>query len=710
MATPEMRPRTPQSERPEKVAHPLRAPRGRAFMRLLGVERSEEIFPVLLEEIVAAGYARAFVVGLDFESGMVAPVASLNCSRPFLARFRASLFATDNPLIGVLHAMRPAVLPGAGVGGKALSCHPMVFRNAHPCWEAEAGVRRSGCLAVLNYERRQRLQMNEQVCSTCDMRSYAALLAVELKSNTTERDLSELRSMVELANRYLTRLFKVEHYYNRMTDMETTIAQMQTVLRSMTDPVVLTDNHHRVIMQNQAAERFFKLPEQGTEGRSRAVELNNLLFSAALSSMAVAGGDATRDLTLVDAIEGEELLFEAVCAPTYGRDGQRTGMVTVLRDVTDLRRADEELRANYDRLRRAEEVVRQQRDRLNLVIENVGDPIVVCDNAAKIVLLDPLATELFGAQGHRVADPKILRNQARLDAYITPFTFSFSDRESGPLRIWNPSTHAELEYDARSGKIYDERGQVAYTVTVLRDLTALRKVEELKLERRMLEIEKFAAAGRLAGTIAHEVNNPLEAIKNCIYLLAGGVNPDREQVYHILKGETERVARIVRQMLGLYRNTEAVGTVDVNTVLEDTLLLFSRQLERVGVKLTVKLGDLPTATGSSDQLRQVFSNLVVNAKDAMPQGGELRIRSRLISSADGVHSWIRVLIADTGTGIPRKMLRSIFEPFVTTKGEKGTGLGLWIVRGIIENHGGKIRVRSVEGRGTVFKIDLPVVR
>lgn len=709
MASPGMRARGTPAES-EEAGLRLRGPRSRAAMRLLAVERSDEIFPVLLEEIVAAGYPRAFVVGLDFESGMVTPAASLNCSRSFLNRFRASLFATDTPLVGVLHAMRPAVLPGIGVGGASLSCHPMVFRNPQPCWEAESSTRRDHCLAVLNFQRRQRLQLNEQVCTACEMRSYAALLAVELKPATSERDISELRAVVELANRYLTRLFKVEHYYNRMTDMETTIAQMQTVLRSMTDPVVLTDNHHRVIMQNQAAERFFKLPEQGTEGRSRAVELNNLLFSAALSSMAVAGGDATRDLTLVDAIEGEELLFEAVCAPTMGRDGQRTGMVTVLRDVTDLRRADDELRANYDRLRRAEEVVRQQRDRLNLVIENVGDPIVVCDNAAKIVLLDPLATELFGAQGQPVSDPRILRNQARLDAYITPFTFSFSDRESGPLRIWNPSTRAEVEYDARSGKIYDERGQVAYTVTVLRDLTALRKVEELKLERRMLEIEKFAAAGRLAGTIAHEVNNPLEAIKNCIYLLSGGVQPDREQVYHILKGETERVARIVRQMLGLYRNTEAVGTVDVNIVLEDTLLLFSRQLERAGVKLTVQLGELPPATGSSDQLRQVFSNLVVNAKDAMAAGGELRLRTRFLSSTDGVHSWIRVVIADTGCGVPPRMLRTIFEPFVTTKGEKGTGLGLWIVRGIIENHGGRIRVRSAEGKGTLFKIDLPVVR
>jgi signal transduction histidine kinase len=384
-------------------------------------------------------------------------------------------------------------------------------------------------------------------------------------------------------------------------------------------------------------------------------------------------------------------------------------MVTVLRDVTELRRADEELRQNYEKLTSAEEVVRQDRDRLNLIIENVGDPIVVCDKDSKIVLLDPLAQELFGSGREAARSPVRLRNQAKLDAYITSFTYSFSDRESAPLRLINPTSSQEVEFDAHSGKIYDERGQVAYTVTVLRDLTAVRRVEQMKMERRMLEMEKFAAAGRLAGTIAHEVNNPLEAIKNCIYLLANSVQEDAQPVYSILKTETERVARIVRQMLGLYRNTEQVGTFDVNSVAEDTLLLFARQLERAGVRVEKDFEErIPASVGSADQLRQVFSNLVVNARDSMSQGGTLHLRTKLLSN--GVHEIVRILIADTGCGIPRQMISTMFEPFVTTKGERGTGLGLWIVKGIIENHGGKLRVRSKVGDGTVFKIDIPVVR
>jgi len=685
------------------------AQRRPAVLRLLEAERSEEIFPLLLEEIIALGYPRAMAVDVNFDTGDITPAAALKWPRQQLEKFSTALWMSEHPLVGVLQTTRPAVLSKTSIHNHPIYVHPIVYANRNLCWEADR-VRTSSCLAIQNLRKEKRIRLEEQVCSTCDMRAYAAAVVVELPKNSSEQALAELGELIELANRYLSRLFKVEHYYNRMRDMEITIAQMGTVMQSMADPVILTDTQHQVIMQNKAAERFFKVPDEMTEGLVRAVELNNLLFSAALSSMLVSGTDAHRDLTLVDAIEGEEMLFEAVSAPTYGPDGIQIGTVTVMRDVTDLRRADQELRTNYEKLSGAEEVVRQDRDRLNLIIENVGDPIVVCDSEAKIVLVDPLAQELFGASTETASDAAQIKNQNQLAAYITSFTYSFAERETAPMKLMNPTAKQEIEYDARSGKIFDERGQVSYTVTVLRDLTALRKVEQLKVERRMLEIEKFAATGRLAATIAHEVNNPMEAIKNAIYLLAGAVPENATPVYNILKSETERVARIVRQMLGLYRNTEHVKPVNVNTIIEDTLLLLNRQLQRVNVEIKTDLRPLPDAVIAADQIRQVLSNLVINAKDAMPSGGKLIIRSRHIPGADDLHGWVRVLIADSGTGIPPEMIQTIFEPFVTTKGEKGTGLGLWIVKGIIQNHAGKLSVRSRLGHGTVFKIDLPVMK
>jgi signal transduction histidine kinase len=699
MATPQLRPKT-------KVLVPRDWSSESSALRLLAAERPEEIFPILLEEIVKLGFARAAVLEVDFETGEMKPTASLNCDKTTLSKFRASLWASENPLVSALQNLRPTSLdPGFGLGACWYG-YPMIYRSPSLCWEAERG-RREDCLAVQNFRTSKKLQFEEQVCNACGMQAYATLVLAQLQSSRPQKHLENLQELTERANGYLSRLFKVEHYYNRMRDMEVTISRLRAVMQSMADPVILTDSQHRVIIQNRAAERFFRAPEGVSDGGRRAVELNNLLFSAALSSMVVSATDASRDLTLVDVMEGEEVLFEAVSAPTHSKEGVRTGMVTVMRDVTDLRRADEEVRANLEKLRAAEEIVRQDRDRLNLVIENVGDPIIVADNSAKIVLLDPMARELFGSV-ETTKDPQIVKNQAKLDAYLNSFTFSFADKENRSVRLYNPGSRGEVEYAARSGKIYDARGQVAYTVTVLRDFSAWKKLEQLQMERRMLEMEKFAATGRLAGTIAHEINNPLEAMKNAIHLLSGKLDPQWQPIFEALRTENDRVTRIVRQMLGLYRNTAPLGTFDLNSVVEDTLALFARPMTKNGMHVEKRLGELRPMKGSADQFRQLLSNLVVNARDSLQPGGKLIIKTQQVHASNDLHGWVKLSVADTGSGIPPELQKSMFEPFVSSKGEKGTGLGLWIVKGIVENHNGRIRVRSAAGKGTVFSLTFPV--
>ena len=697
-------------ERPAVTRNGLGSLRAPAELRLLQAERSEEVYPILLEEIVKLGYERTFVLATDFETGEVVPTASVNCSAAYLQRFRSSLFAAGNRIVDVLHGQKPETVSDSSLHHRSLYCHPIVFNNVRPCWEAQRERRSPSCLAVDNAYLKRKLRIDQQVCSACQMRAYAGVVAVELPKR--EPDVVRLRNLINLANRYLSKLFKVEHYYNSMTDMELNISQLQTVMQSMTDPMILTDSHYRVIVQNKAAERFFRVPDSNvSEGFVRAVELNTLLFSAALSSMTVSGEEQqSRDLTLVDAYEGEEILFEAACTPTFTRDGQPLGVVSVLRDVTDLRRADQELRENYEKLRQAEEVVRQDRDRLNLIIESVGDPIIVCDNAARFVLLDPLAKDLFGSDNDSLRDELRIRNHARFDAYISTFTFGFEGSASTQIKLFDPQTRTEAEYEARSEKIFDERGLVSYTVTVMRDLSALRRIEQLKTEQRMMEIERFAAAGRLAATIAHEVNNPMEAIKNAIYLFADLVDPEHEDVCEILRTEAERVARIVRQMLGLYRSNEQLKQININTLIEDTLLLLNRQLQNSNVTVVTEFSDLPPAIVAPDQWRQVFSNLVVNSRDAMFGGGTLTIRTRHLRSDSRTREAILITIADTGHGVPAELMPTLFEPFVTTKGEKGAGLGLWIVKGVVANHAGKIKMRSKVGRGTAVRIQIPLLR
>ena len=400
----------------------------------------------------------------------------------------------------------------------------MIYRSQSRCWEAER-ERRDDCLAVQNADSKRNLQIQQQVCSACGMRSYVSVVVGQLGRSSGQQQLRQFRSLVDRANRHLSRLFKVEHYYNRMRDMEITISRMTTVMESMADPVILTDNQHRVIIQNRAAERFFRVPEGVSEGGRRAVEFNNLLFSAALSSMVVSATDSSRDLTLVDVMEGEEVLFEAVCAPTYVSE-TRTGMVTVMRDVTDLRRADQEVRANLEKLRAAEEVVRQDRDRLNLVIENVGDPIVVADNSAKIVLLDPLAKELFGS-AESARDPQVVKNEAKLDAYLTAFTFSFLDHQNKALHLFNPAiAHAKSSMRRDPAKSTTRAARLRTRSRFCVTSRPGKDSSSCKWSGACLRWKSSPRPEGLAGTIAHEINNPMEAIKNAIYLLAEQLEPD----------------------------------------------------------------------------------------------------------------------------------------------------------------------------------------
>jgi signal transduction histidine kinase len=482
-----------------------------------------------------------------------------------------------------------------------------------------------------------------------------------------------------------------------------TLSRLTAVIESVREPVVVCDEKGGLLSQNHAAERFFQINEGADEKARQRVEFNHVRLSQVLASATANESRCLRDLTLTNIADGSEVRFEAVCTPTLEND-TRTGTVTVLREIRD---PQEDLEGTLEKLRTAEELMRQDRDRLNLVIENVGDPIIVGDNVAKITLLDSLARDLFDLTGS-VPDPHIASNQARLDAHLTAFTFSFLERQHKTIVFYNPKSRTEVEYAARSGKIYDDQGRVTYTITVLRDFSTWKRIERLQIERRMLEMEKFAATGKLAGTIAHEINNPMEAIKNAIYLLKDRLSPESQPIYEALKSETDRVTRILRQMLGLYRNAGHFGSFDLNGIVEDTLTLFSRPLEKARIVVEKQLGHLPPIKGSADQFRQLLSNLVVNAQDSMASGGRLCIRTRYTKSLREGYGQASIVVSDTGCGIPGEIRATMFEPFVTTKGEKGTGLGLWIVKGIVESHSGRIQVRSTPGRGTTFKLIFPV--
>ena len=245
-------------------------------------------------------------------------------------------------------------------------------------------------------------------------------------------------------------------------------------------------------------------------------------------------------------------------------------------------------------------------------------------------------------------------------------------------------------------------------VTISEDLTLFRLAEHA-----LIKNEKLAAVGRLSASIAHELNNPLEAVTNLLFLIGHSSEIDEVRRYaRLAEQELGRVTQIATQTLRFYRHEVAPGPVQMADIVDSVLALFEGRLRRRNVKVIKRY--LPVANqlrANSGEIRQVFVNLISNALDAMGDTGLLRIDVRPSRSWEHPEvAGVRVTICDTGSGIPREMLQRIFEPFVSTKESNGTGLGLWISKEIVHRHGGTLRVRSaVSGRrqGTAMSVFLP---
>jgi signal transduction histidine kinase len=231
-------------------------------------------------------------------------------------------------------------------------------------------------------------------------------------------------------------------------------------------------------------------------------------------------------------------------------------------------------------------------------------------------------------------------------------------------------------------------------------------------QQALLRSEKLAVTGRLAASIAHEINNPLESVTNLLYLMRGNNSPEQLKQY-LAEAEEElaRVTEITKQTLRFYREPSMPSATEVSTVLDSVLTLHGSRLRAAGVTVQREVrSESATVLSTPGELRQVMANIIGNATDAMRGGGCLRIRISDHRGGGQTDPFVRVTIADNGTGISSEVLPTIFEPFITTKGETGTGLGLWVTSEIIKRNGWKIRVRSSRnpGRsGTAFTIVIP---
>ena len=253
--------------------------------------------------------------------------------------------------------------------------------------------------------------------------------------------------------------------------------------------------------------------------------------------------------------------------------------------------------------------------------------------------------------------------------------------------------------------VRDGTGSVVGASKILRDISARKKVDAS-----LLQAEKISALGKMAATVAHEINNPLESVMNLIYLARkrGQTDEKLERYLSTAENELERVSQIARQTLGYYREVGAPVEISMPELLQNVLTVYGSKISSTQINVETDFESKDPILVNKGEMLQIFSNIIANSIDSMPRGGRLQV-----SSQNGVRNGqagILVSITDTGKGIPLEHLKRVFDPFFTTKGTVGTGLGLWVAKRLAEKRGGSISVSSstdATNSGTSAQIFVP---
>ena len=377
------------------------------------------------------------------------------------------------------------------------------------------------------------------------------------------------------------------------------------------------------------------------------------------------------------------------------------------------------LSSTYERHLRAEEekslLLRDSEERLQITLNSIGDAVVSTDATGNVRFLNPVAQQLTGwdydaAQGQPLREVLPIVDEGTRIAIEDPVEAVRRSESVVGLSQLLLLSRAQQEHpiELTAAPIRNNRGHLVGIVIVFRDIAERRQTEHT-----LRTSERLAQAGRLSATIAHEIRNPLDTVSNLIYLLRHEQEASvaSNQYLEMASDELARIAQITGQLLTFHREARAPVEVDLADVIQSVLVLHAPQIRRSHVKVEQRMDTARPVRGYPGELRQVFSNLVGNAIDAMSHGGKLVVHVRKSSLAsDPSCKGVRVTVVDNGAGIPLGVRRNLFAPFYTTKGEKGTGLGLWVSRGIIEKHEGTIHLSSriCEGNsGTAFSVFLP---
>jgi signal transduction histidine kinase len=524
---------------------------------------------------------------------------------------------------------------------------------------------------------------------------------------------------------------------------------LYSIINAVTDPILLTDTEGKLIIANTHAEKLFAAPEDASEGWRRAVGLNNMLFSAALSTSAMAHTEmARRELLLVDPLEGSDLLFELLSSRAKD-ERQGTFVVSILRNVTDLARAKEEIEESYRTLRMSQAEVRDERHRLELIIDSVADPIIVTDPEGDIVLMNEPAERMFTTPPfpNEQAQRRVQVNGAHLTSFVSNvLTRSGESRYRGELQLTDPSTGRAAPVEGLAGQILSEQGELIWVVTILHDLTEAiekarlyeqlkeasaeleRKVQEATAEladqnellrRQHIALEQASALkSQFLANMSHEFRTPLNAILGYTHMLlqgvSGAVTESQRKSLTRIDSNSRHLLALINDILDITRIEAGrmplnLTTFAVADLVDEVMAELEPIIKRSALEVQTRMrGKLPRLRTDRSKVKQIVLNLLSNALKFTPGG-----RVTITASQNLKERTVVIAVSDTGVGIAPEDQGKVFEDFrqldsSPARGYGGTGLGLSICRRLAQMLGGTIELNSQVGKGSTFNLSLPV--
>jgi PAS domain S-box-containing protein len=551
--------------------------------------------------------------------------------------------------------------------------------------------------------------------------------------------------------RVLARIADQERLRSGKRQLEQQRDLLSAIVNALPDPVLITDSQNSVVLENRRAESLFTVGEGDSGGRRRAVEINNLLFSSFLtrSTMTSPATEAARELNLVDPTEGGDLLFEVLSTQLPVSVTGETMNVSVLRDVTDLKSATTELEHQFKRVRQAELKSRRERDRLNLILENVGDPILVTDDQSNIILMNREAERLFdvpegtGLKSRRRQE--VRANDTKFSSFISDFALSPDQTRVALFNLNEPDTGREFPAETVSGKVLNERSEMTAIVSIIHDLTKAVEnerlaaelgrlnesledrigaaTEELEERNRQLEWQRqeleraYRLKSQFLASMSHELRTPINALLGYTSLMRdqiyGELNRRQEEALARMYTASQHLLELVNDILDLAKIEAGkmpvnIETVDVRQVIRELSHTIEPMIDRKNLKYVVELDpSAPLIRTDMTKVKQIVLNLLSNAVKFTHQG-QVAVTTRKAETGDGVI----IEVSDTGIGIREEDLSKIFEDFrqvdqSSTREYGGTGLGLSITNKLLHLLGGTVRVDSEFGRGSKFTVWLP---